>query len=377
MDSDKLLEGVYTLHRMGRYEEALGAIEELLKEHEANRSLRHMYLATLLDLRRYREAAEYPLASSTTPGFAVIAADLADAKLDEVQTLWLGPAPELTTVAVIMMAKDEDDIIGANLRWHYHLGVRRFCIIDNESTDHTRREILAFKGEHRAAVVFVIDDPIIGYFQCAKTNALFRFAVTLWPELEWVIPIDADEFLCCTRSLGVCLDEASEKGADGVFVPKSYYYLVADAFSEGARFHDNLIYRDQLTHVSTKVIVRNRPGYTISAGNHLFFAPSGEKTNYLGGYGLGLHYREFGIRSLEHTRKKVINGGRAILEAEKIKGMNAVGGFHWKAWYEAYLKDGETAIENILHSHLKSPNNLIRDPLPLQACYRSEGQSPG
>jgi hypothetical protein len=37
--------------------------------------------------------------------------------------------------AVLMLVKNEADIIGTNLNWLYHIGIRRFVVLDNNSDD--------------------------------------------------------------------------------------------------------------------------------------------------------------------------------------------------------------------------------------------------
>ncbi len=52
-----------------------------------------------------------------------------------------------------------------------------------------------FKDEVKEkAQIIIIDDPIIGYIQSAVTTGAMKFANLVWPKVNWVFPVDADEF---------------------------------------------------------------------------------------------------------------------------------------------------------------------------------------
>lgn len=78
-------------------------------------------------------------------------------------------------ILMMMMTKNEKDIIGQNLAHHYALGFRRFCIIDNASTDQTPHIIAKFRNEHPQARVAIINDAITGFYKYGKIIAAARF----------------------------------------------------------------------------------------------------------------------------------------------------------------------------------------------------------
>lgn len=238
-------------------------------------------------------------------------------------------------------------------------------LVDNGSTDATRALIGRFAAAFADTTVIVIDDPVVGYLQAEFTTAAFRVACSLWPEVRWVFPVDADEFLCAERPLEEILSGLPEE-TEGILLPKSQYLPIRDYYSTdpGAPFFHRIRHREPLSHKSFKVAVRSRVQYQIQQGNHGVTADGQEIRGYVGGLGLGLHYREFFLRSLDHTRKKVINGGRAIEAAEAL-GRKDIGGSHWKDWYGIYLREGEAGIRGIFESHFRDPSQLIFDPFPL------------
>jgi glycosyltransferase involved in cell wall biosynthesis len=264
------------------------------------------------------------------------------------------------------MVKDEADVVFLNLLWHYSLGFRRFVMIDNASTDNTREEIERFAKTFGDAVVVVILDPIIAHLQSEFTTSALRTVCTIWPEVEWVFPVDADEFLCVEKSLGTILSEIPEK-AGAIISPKAQYIPTSDYFSLDSQwqFFRRLTHRSAISHNSSKVAVRAYPQYEIQQGNHGVTVGGLGIQSYIGGLSLGLHYREYFLRSLQHTQSKVLNGGRAIEAAEAL-GKRDVGGDHWKAWYGIVKEQGEGAIKAIFESHFRDPETLIHDPAPIQ-----------
>ena len=99
----------------------------------------------------------------------------------------------------VSLVKDEADVIYESLESSYLSGFRYYAIADNNSSDDTRREIDRFAADRADCIVYVVSDPVVGYFQAAKTMALARMAVTvlqgLGHPIEWVFALDADEML--------------------------------------------------------------------------------------------------------------------------------------------------------------------------------------
>jgi Glycosyl transferase family 2 len=69
---------------------------------------------------------------------------------------------------VIMMLKDESDIIEANLRWHYAIGFRRFILCDNNSSDESLALLEAFRRYAWNAEIVIVQDPLVRYTQSDK-----------------------------------------------------------------------------------------------------------------------------------------------------------------------------------------------------------------
>jgi Glycosyl transferase family 2 len=268
--------------------------------------------------------------------------------------------PELRAAALMMMVKDECDIIRHNLEHHYGLGFRRFFIIDNGSTDGTSGLIEAFRALHRDALVVCLFDPLVGYYQQTKQNAFQIFAHSYLshedPPLDWIFTVDADEFITC------CAADAAGAGT-------AFRAALADRHRKLMIFHwvqctsDEIIetlnspeppleiYRHhwhKLAPAVPKVAFRAHHDIMTIQGNHAAerypFSIDQAVVMAEAGFYL-LHYP---MRSIEQMRKKFANGGRAY---EMTKGLACLG-TNWKLTYRAMLEHGDTVLRQKFRNHI-------------------------
>ena len=103
-----------------------------------------------------------------------------------------GPStPSLVTmrVAALMVVRDEADIVALNVRFHRGVGITDFFIVDNGSRDSTA-QVLSELAEELPGLRWTRDE---GPFQQGViTTGLAREAHAAG--VDWVLPIDADEF---------------------------------------------------------------------------------------------------------------------------------------------------------------------------------------
>lgn len=102
-------------------------------------------------------------------------------------------SPTINIVATIL-AKNEEDIIGATIEHHIEQGVKQFIVTDNNSSDKTR-EIVSGYPE----VVELIDEPGDNHHQSAWVSRMAHIACKLKP--DWIIHLDADELWTGIQSL--------------------------------------------------------------------------------------------------------------------------------------------------------------------------------
>ena len=305
--------------------------------------------------------AQQPLVDPTTWSGAV--------QLDVLNPTDVSPAPLRRgeadlTIAVVMMVKDEADIIGQNLYWLYFVGVRRFVIIDNESTDGTSDILTAFRQSHVDIEMVVIFDPIVRLIQSEKTTGAFQFAINIWPSCAWVFPIDADEFLIPQRGF----QPLHELGAefDGIIIPKVNHFVLRDgaAGSTGGKsLFGRMPLRTGKWALPPKIALRANAAYRIGQGNHQIHRIDGVASRYAHAGAADMFYREYQVRDYQHFRTKVINGGKAIRELVAATGQ-PLGGAHWLNWHELYLAGGEDALHAVFERDFQRTigDGLVLDP---------------
>jgi hypothetical protein len=256
------------------------------------------------------------------------------------------PGRAIHNAAHVSLVKDEGDVIYASLAASYRNGLRKFVISDNLSSDNTRGEIERFSRDNPECIVYVITDPVVGYYQAAKMTALARFAATVFSGIgapvDWVFALDADEILFASDSrydlFEIINGPASEK-------KKILAYYFCNASS--SELHEEIDPKADLEwhfdYFSTyhgspvrKVAFRFNEAAYLEQGNHFC---SGCVTDYdqlLVGAEFGLVLKHFPIRSITHIEKKIVNGGKALAALSNVDSL----GQHWKRDYEAFLEKG-------------------------------------
>ncbi|QNT79061.1 glycosyltransferase family 2 protein [Entomobacter blattae] len=266
--------------------------------------------------------------------------------------------PAYQFAAAILMVKNEADVISENLWWLYFIGVRRFIVINNKSTDNTGELVKDFQKYADHVEVIIIDDPIIAHYQSEKTTSAYVMANLLWPDLRWIIPVDADEFFIPQNSLET-LDSVPET-IDAVVVTKLIHchYSFYKPSTALTNLLQEMAYRCPLFAVPPKIVVRAHLEAHIAQGNHFIKKKTQEVAHYTGGLSYGLYIREFPNRSFEYFLDKIRNGARAIMEARKHHPERSIGGEHWLEYYTIYQQQGLEAILSVYRQ------NYIRDHTP-------------
>ncbi|MBB3172438.1 hypothetical protein FHR90_000244 [Endobacter medicaginis] len=273
-----------------------------------------------------------------------------------------GSVPALARAGLVMMVKDEADIVTANLEHHYRLGFRCFCLLDNNSTDGTAALVTAFRDAHPDALVLLVHDPIVGYYQSAKIAAFQRtlldYAAIDGRALEWMFFIDADEFIAYAgdddAGAVARFEAALGDPAVGMIVMQwvnSATANIMQTLPEGDEMLSVFVRRPaQLRPAVPKIALRCALGLDPAMGNHFVenFDHPLDTMHVLAEDGWYMLHAP--LRSLEHVKKKVINGGRAF---KASKGLENHGG-HWRERYIAYETRGEDVLSEILQTHIDS-----------------------
>jgi hypothetical protein len=245
----------------------------------------------------------------------------------------------------LALIKDEEDVIYANLQSSYLIGFRCFAIADNGSTDGTRGEIDRFIRDHKDCVVYVVTDPIVGFYQSEKTMGLVRMMRTVLTGIgvkaDWFFPLDADEFLCLTsrtQDLKGLLRANSDKSLLTYYLCNCASEQVYSQLPQAADFSSLFpIVASYHSNPVRKVAFRYKPDSVLVQGNHFCRNTVSREEELLIGAECGVFLKHYPIRSVDQLRKKVVNGGNALAA---YKGPPHVGA-HWRRGYAAYLEKGD------------------------------------
>lgn len=229
-----------------------------------------------------------------------------------------------------ILAKDEIDVIEKQIIFHRKMGVDGFIVTDNNSTDGTREVFERYldKGWIKEIIIEKSSD----YSQVKWVDRMISIARDKY-NADWVINADADEFWYSAKH-----DLKHElKGArNNIFKVNIYNVLPENekCFFENISLIDPKhdlsdydlskfsIYGEQIP----KVIHRSKGYKLISMGNHSVEMVLG--TELLSDDITIFHYS---LRSEEHFKRKMINGGASVERAMKQDKKVAV---HWMYYYK-------------------------------------------
>jgi hypothetical protein len=174
-------------------------------------------------------------------------------------------------VVMTLLARDEADIVDAQLAFHLHAGVEFVIATDNGSTDGTL-EIL--ERYERAGVLHLLHEPGDDMRQQEWVTRMARLAATDFGA-DWVINADADEFWW---PRGGTLDEVLALVPERYGVIRGCWRHFLPRPEDGGFFADRMTVRlsapgppgdkRSVYHAHQKVAHRAHPRVEVDAGNH-------------------------------------------------------------------------------------------------------------
>ncbi len=250
-------------------------------------------------------------------------------------------------LVMTLLARDEADIIEANIRFHLDHGVDFIVATDNGSCDGTA-EILEKYEKH--GVLHLIHEPSRVLDQAAWVNRMGRLAFDEF-NADLVFHCDADEFWY-PRSGSLKRELLARPWVDVLHAnvvnilmrrrngeeafPGDAVYAATKPFPRGrkqGRDVDNTSFL--LFKYPKKVIYKLRKGYLpVTTGNHRIHE-SVDLPSLRQGISRDIEVFHFPIRGIEQFARKAINGGEARENYEKSLGHD-VGKQNWhiRRWLE-------------------------------------------
>ncbi len=243
-------------------------------------------------------------------------------------------------ITMLMLVRDELDIIQQNINFHLRFGIENFVVTDNGSVDGTR-DILADFERSLGKSFVVIDDSEVAYLQAARVNRMIQVAKQTFRP-RWIISNDADEF----------------------WYPASGRY---DTEIDGRSNLLRCFWRNFLPRPDTRwqefTDVGSMPGYHSETGKLLCLA-RGLRGMYAGNHEArsiprvisnsdNIRVYHYPIRSYEQFERKVVQGHRAAVRAS----FKQTAAWHWREYYDAW----ENGRLEEVYEQLATKNRLSRD----------------
>ncbi|GAB6045679.1 hypothetical protein JCM11957_12770 [Caminibacter profundus] len=241
--------------------------------------------------------------------------------------------PKNVKISMVMMVKNEEDIIEENIKFHAQIGVDNFVILDNGSTDNTTDILNELKKEFEISLEY---NPSKSYKQKKWMTMLAKKAKKLYNP-DWIINNDADEFWAPLEGESL-KDVLNFKG--GVLQVKRSNMLLYEGLDNWKnseyRVANQILSREDyenlnimLGKIGRKTIVNPHGYIKTNAGNHsaehIAFWKKKEPLN--------IHIYHYPFRSYKQFENK------AKIYVEVLKANpNAKIGPHVKKWARMYLE---------------------------------------
>lgn len=257
-------------------------------------------------------------------------------------------------IVMLMLVRDESDIIAQNIDFHLRFGIENFVITDNGSTDGTR-DILADFKRRLGKAIFIIDDPESAYNQAAFVNRMIRVAKREFRP-RWIISSDADEF----------------------WYPLSGRY---DSEMDRQKNILNCYWHNFLPRPNTAwqdfTDVGEMPGYHGRTSKLLCLA-QGLQGMYTGNHDSrsilriaarseNIRVYHYPVRTYQQFERKVVQGHRAAAKAS----FQQTAAWHWGEYYKAW----ESGQLPEVYEELASRNRIFHDETMAELFHSGLGQS--
>lgn len=260
---------------------------------------------------------------------------------------------KLVAVSVI---KNEADIVEAFVR-HTRAWTDLHLVLDHASTDGTR-EILGRLVAEGLPLRLYTDDALAN-LQQFRSNHLARLAVQEFGA-DWVIPLDADEFLVAAGGRPA-LEEmlAAPTATTPVSLPMANYYPTRAEAATEPNPVVRLVHRTSLTGATRKVMIPallvRDPSVEAGKGNHALYRAGVAVPDRPAPEGFRLAH--FALRSLGQQVMRVVTA-----ELQKLQRGRAHAGLdvHYRLGFQLLADHPDLFVETFY----SQPASLTHDPIP-------------
>ncbi len=254
---------------------------------------------------------------------------------------------------VVTMMRDEASTVTPWLGHYHRLGFRRVVLVDHLSADGTA-DLARAAAERLGLDLVVIDERNPNHQQAQMMTGAARYGLSRWGDVDWVFPLDADEFLACNAPLPDLLAPLTADAVNLLMVN----HVSAVALEAGLAADPDQTLLDAVNRgvpacmykVAVRAEVLGR--LTLTQGSH-FLEGGGHST--VSGLRSGLILRHIANRDAPNFLRKVQS---AIAIGYGDPKRPQVGGGHWAMWATMLQTQGQDAL---LGSWGRRQSGLLRD----------------
>ena len=240
---------------------------------------------------------------------------------------------------MVILVKNEQDIIRENLEFHKEMGVDGFIVTDNNSSDNTKSILKEYVS--KGWILDLIDEPSDNYDQKAWCHRMILLAKNKY-KADWIISADADEFWF--ENSGNLKNSIKQDLNNLIYVPM---YNVKD---ENKKWSDNVnLIAKSLDDAAIKELVsegklspfnqygRQIPKVIIRASSYIHIHMGNHSADILGANSESLSETikiyHFSSRGKDHFFNKMVGGGMAV---SRNKDENEKVATHWRYYLKKY-----------------------------------------
>ncbi len=231
------------------------------------------------------------------------------------------------SIVSITWARNEADILESFVR-HNSAAVDRIIIVLHKTTDHSLNLLNTLKEE---GMPLEIRTSEIDYHAQGEVLTALMHELALAPDTEWILPLDADEFLCGDGNLYQTIRNTAADRT--VLLPwKTYVPTEKDHPAEPDVLQRMTFRRSYEPYQYNKVMIPRALAAesTLPMGSHVLLKrntavpqPSVEHST--------LHIAHFPVRSEQQLKRKIVQGWEAHASHPHTLPDQS---YHWKALYE-------------------------------------------
>lgn len=249
-------------------------------------------------------------------------------------------------VVMTILVRNEDDIIGENIKYHLNNGVDYFIITDHHSTDGT---IDILREYERIGVADVRVEESNEHHQATWVTEMARRAST-FHRADWIINNDADEFWIPKKGNLKDFFKTVDKNIYKVHIPRfDFFYRPF----KNIKFYDAMVFREFVRRW-TKCCHRATSDIIVEVGNHDANSETLSKTSS-STESIDLLVHHYPVRTLERYKKKMIEGTTSVLSTPGIPSEMF---FHWKQALQAIQSN---TFEDFIKASMKTDDQINED----------------